>query len=210
MSKWAILCRIIRAADCFADVTSRNKSPERILRIVLTCPILLVIAFSIRKGDTAEKVLTVFIIKNLAESLHACCNAFNDVISIDSICCSLTGDIDGIWPPSRHKEDPGLNDGVEFSTRSAQEQFAASGGKGGRPFFFIGGKSIFPIFVSIFGKNTDYFQFHRSPRQATNSHTFLTCQVEPPEDSSKLENGETPITCCRARSKAEAKEDFSI
>ncbi|GFQ81882.1 uncharacterized protein TNCT_358591 [Trichonephila clavata] len=55
MSKWAILCRFIKAADCFADVTSRNKSPERILRIVLTCPILLVIAFSIRKGDTDEK-----------------------------------------------------------------------------------------------------------------------------------------------------------
>ncbi|GFR00584.1 hypothetical protein TNCT_270581 [Trichonephila clavata] len=152
MSKWAILCGFIRAADCFADVTSRNKSPERILRIVLTCPILLVIAFSIRKGDTAEKVLLVLIIKNLAESLHACCSVFNDVILVESFCCSLTGEIDGIWPPSRHKEDTGLNDGVEFSTRSAQVKFAASGGKEGKPFFSVGGKTIFLIFVSILAK----------------------------------------------------------
>ncbi|GFT50095.1 retrovirus-related Pol polyprotein from type-1 retrotransposable element R2 [Trichonephila clavipes] len=51
MSIWAILRRVRRAKDCFADTTSRNKSPERSLRIVLTGPMLLVIAFSIRKVD---------------------------------------------------------------------------------------------------------------------------------------------------------------
>ncbi|GFX35465.1 hypothetical protein TNCV_102721 [Trichonephila clavipes] len=40
------------AVACFADDASRNKSPERILRIDLTSPILLVKAFSIRKGET--------------------------------------------------------------------------------------------------------------------------------------------------------------
>ncbi|GFR24999.1 hypothetical protein TNCT_577051, partial [Trichonephila clavata] len=45
---------------------------------------------------------------------------FNDVILVESVCCSLTGEIDGIWPPSKHKEDPGLNDGVEFSERKVQ------------------------------------------------------------------------------------------
>ncbi|GFR24692.1 hypothetical protein TNCT_230301 [Trichonephila clavata] len=91
------------------------------------------------------------------------------------------GGVDGIWPPSGHEEVPGLHDGVEFSTRCHH----------------------------IFGY-MDSFQFHRGPRQTPNSHTCLTCQVEPPEDSSKLDGGETPITCCRAWSKDEAKEDFSV
>ncbi|GFS74422.1 hypothetical protein TNCV_970231 [Trichonephila clavipes] len=46
------LCRFIRAVACFVDDASRNKSPERILRIDLTSPLLLVKAFSIRKGET--------------------------------------------------------------------------------------------------------------------------------------------------------------
>ncbi|GFX80392.1 hypothetical protein TNCV_177311, partial [Trichonephila clavipes] len=33
---------VLRAEDCVADATSRNKSLERILRIVLTGPMLLV------------------------------------------------------------------------------------------------------------------------------------------------------------------------
>ncbi|GFT31276.1 hypothetical protein TNCV_3847951 [Trichonephila clavipes] len=45
----------IRAVACFADDASRNKSPERILRIVLTSPILLLVkAFSIRKEPVLE------------------------------------------------------------------------------------------------------------------------------------------------------------
>ncbi|GFW06958.1 hypothetical protein TNCV_1539371 [Trichonephila clavipes] len=45
-----------------------NKSPERILRIDLTSPIAPVIAFSIRKGETVEKVPGVFNIKYRNES----------------------------------------------------------------------------------------------------------------------------------------------
>ncbi|GFW25065.1 hypothetical protein TNCV_3155681 [Trichonephila clavipes] len=56
MSMWAIFRRVLRAEDCFADATSRNKSPERILRIVLTCPMLMGIAFSIRKGFSSQFV----------------------------------------------------------------------------------------------------------------------------------------------------------
>ncbi|GFV53285.1 hypothetical protein TNCV_1645171 [Trichonephila clavipes] len=47
MSK--LLRSFIRAVACFADDTSRNKSPERILRIDLTSQYCSVIAFSIRK-----------------------------------------------------------------------------------------------------------------------------------------------------------------
>ncbi|GFT99933.1 hypothetical protein NPIL_360571, partial [Nephila pilipes] len=36
----------MRAEACIADDTSRNKSPERILRIVFMGPIVVVIAFS--------------------------------------------------------------------------------------------------------------------------------------------------------------------
>ncbi|GFR15652.1 hypothetical protein TNCT_196781 [Trichonephila clavata] len=71
------------------------------------------------------------------------------------------GGVDGIWPPSGHEEVPGLNDGVEFSTRSAQERV------------FDGEKNIIclhrrrqnDILFSchhIFGY-TDSFQFHRGP-----------------------------------------------
>ncbi|GFQ94866.1 hypothetical protein TNCT_129271 [Trichonephila clavata] len=117
------------------------------------------------------------------------------------------GGVNGIWPPSRH-EVPGLNDGVEFPTRSAQERVF----DGAKDILFVsigGGKTIFSLVVIIFFGYTDSFQFHRGPARPE-FHTFLTCQVEPPEDSSKLDGGKIPITCCRARSKAEAKEDFSI
>ncbi|GFQ91647.1 hypothetical protein TNCT_350601 [Trichonephila clavata] len=53
-------------------------------------------------------------------------------------------------------------------------------------------KSKFPFVLSIIFGNTESFQFHRGPHQTPNPHTFLTCQVEPPEDSSKLDNGKPP------------------
>ncbi|GFR07586.1 zinc finger BED domain-containing protein 4 [Trichonephila clavata] len=151
-------CKIkfIRPEDCFADVTSRNKSPERISRIVLTCPILLVIAFSIRKGDTAEKVLFVLIIKNLAESLHACSCAFNVFIFLSSLF---------VAPLWEKLTESGLRQGTKKTLGSMtgsnfqlgqknpdQEKFAASGGKRGKPFFSVGDKTIFPISVCILAK----------------------------------------------------------
>ncbi|GFQ67987.1 hypothetical protein TNCT_724791 [Trichonephila clavata] len=62
--------------------------------------------------------------KNLAESLNSFWCVLDDKFGFRfmSICCSTTGEIDGDWPPSGHKENPGLDDGVEFSTLSAQER----------------------------------------------------------------------------------------
>ncbi|GFQ80257.1 hypothetical protein TNCT_595471 [Trichonephila clavata] len=59
------------------------------------------------------------------------------------------GGVDGIWPPSGHEEVPGLNDGVEFSTRSAQERVF----DGAKDILFVsigGGKTIFSLVVIIF------------------------------------------------------------
>ncbi|GFY20669.1 hypothetical protein TNCV_1119031 [Trichonephila clavipes] len=52
---------------------------------------LLVIAFSIRKGDTVEKVFEVLRTKNLAESLNSCCCVLDGML--DTICCSTEGDL---------------------------------------------------------------------------------------------------------------------
>ncbi|GFQ90268.1 hypothetical protein TNCT_524851 [Trichonephila clavata] len=59
------------------------------------------------------------------------------------------GGVDEIWPPSGHEEVPGLNDGVEFSTRSAQERVF----DGAKDILFVsigGGKTIFSLVVIIF------------------------------------------------------------
>ncbi|GFR23008.1 hypothetical protein TNCT_289461 [Trichonephila clavata] len=64
-------------------------------------------------------------------------------------CCSTIGGVDEIWPPSGHEEVPGLNDGVEFSTRSAQERVF----DGAKDILFVsigGGKTIFSLVVIIF------------------------------------------------------------
>ncbi|GFQ66915.1 hypothetical protein TNCT_395771 [Trichonephila clavata] len=63
-------------------------------------------------------------------------------------CCSTTGEFDGDWPPSGHKENPGLDDGVKFSTLSAQERVF----DGAKEIFVSigGGKTIFSLVVIIF------------------------------------------------------------
>ncbi|GFU54335.1 transposable element Tc1 transposase [Trichonephila clavipes] len=68
------------AVACFADDASRNKSPESILRIYLTSPILLVKAFSIRKGETLVKVSGVLTIKkrNESQNLREWCSTEGD------------------------------------------------------------------------------------------------------------------------------------
>ncbi|GFV45522.1 hypothetical protein TNCV_4855441 [Trichonephila clavipes] len=61
----------MRAVACFEFYTSRYKSPERILRIDLTCPTLLDIVFSMRKGEIFINVSFVFIIKYRNESANS-------------------------------------------------------------------------------------------------------------------------------------------
>ncbi|GFR26458.1 hypothetical protein TNCT_678461 [Trichonephila clavata] len=93
--------------------------------------------------------------------------------------CSFTkGEIERVWSLSGHKENPRLDDGVEFSTLSAQER--VFDGAKGDIFVSIGdGKTIFSSVVIILA--TDSCQFHRAPARSR-IHTFLTCQVERPED----------------------------
>ncbi|GFQ91645.1 hypothetical protein TNCT_350591 [Trichonephila clavata] len=55
-SKCANRFRLARAKACFVEDTSIKRSPERILRIVLTSPTLDVIAFSIKKGEIFKKL----------------------------------------------------------------------------------------------------------------------------------------------------------
>ncbi|GFQ99264.1 hypothetical protein TNCT_628891 [Trichonephila clavata] len=53
-----------------------------------------------------RKVFGVLIMKNLAESLNSFWCVLDDKFGFRfmSICCSTTGEIDGDWPPSGHKE----------------------------------------------------------------------------------------------------------
>ncbi|GFR31880.1 hypothetical protein TNCT_144451 [Trichonephila clavata] len=99
----------------------------------------------------AEKVLGVLIMKNLAESLNSFCCVLDEKFGfmLGFICCSTMGEIDGDWPPSEHKENPGLDDGIEFSTLSVQERVVDDAKKEDNLVSIGGGKTIFPLVVII-------------------------------------------------------------
>ncbi|GFR32340.1 hypothetical protein TNCT_245701 [Trichonephila clavata] len=89
------------------------------------------------------------------------------------------GGVDGIWPPSGHEEVPGLNDGAEFSTRSAQE---IPSGPPPDP--------EFPHFSNVPSGTTGGFF---KARQRGNPHNVLPGTVQGRSQGGFLDMNESPL-----------------